>query len=116
VQKDGAQQNAQSSTGRYAAAGIVCHGVSVRETNAPHVGGGGKKGWEKWHGALPEPFPAFAAATPDRELSPFELRKATQKGDSIHLTHAQKEHPLRRRQQATHPIRTPLGRRRGSLQ
>ena len=51
------------------------------------------EGWEKWHGALPKPFPSLSAATLDRELSAFKLRKATQRVDLIHLTHLKKSIP-----------------------
>jgi len=62
------------------------------------------EGWEKLHGTLSEPFPSLSAATLDRELSVFKLRKAMQREDLIHLTHLKKSIPyVDRSKQLTQP-------------
>jgi len=74
------------------------------------------EGWEKWHGALSEPFPALSAATLDRELSALHAPQGNAEGGLDRSLPSQKEHPQRRSQQATHSTGTSRGRHCGSLQ
>ena len=50
--------------------------------------------WEKQHGCLREPLPELSAATPDRVLAPFKVRRVRERPDLLETTRLKKSIPL----------------------